>query len=438
MKMKLPLPKPPIKRQQKTQNVAELNKKLDQLSKDFRAKVNVADFLGAYAVINQAFQIVPNNYHVLMDLAYTELRLKRFDDAYKHYIKAIKNSGAKVDTNIYDGMTEVCHFLNRADETRKFGALALKTKIQQIENEPVVATISTAPPAFNSVNPKENVIAYSLFGGLPRYCETSLINIDLAKEIYPEWTCRFYIDQSVPEKVVTRLQEKGAEVIFVTEQQKEISGLFWRFFVMDDPTVKRFLIRDADSLVSYRERAAVDEWLKSDKWFHTMRDFYSHTELILAGMWGGTHGVFHNIEQHIRDYIKTGRFLNTRVMDQHYLRYCVYPTIYQSVLAHDSQGFEAIGQHFPEYSQHTEFEDLSQFHVGMNEGSSCINVGVQHPTATKVKWELLDDQGEVVCSYDADVLPARIIEVDIPRRYARKIEAKNWTVKIYPYLESAD
>lgn len=61
---------------------------------------------------------------------------------------------------------------------------------------------------------------------------------------------------------------------------------------MDDPTIKRFLIRDADSIVSHREKAAVDAWLKSDKWFHLMRDNYSHTELILAGMWGGCTGIF--------------------------------------------------------------------------------------------------------------------------------------------------
>ena len=436
MKMKLPLPKPPIKRQQKTQNIAALNKKLEQLSKTFRAKISVGDYATAYAVISEAFQIVPNNQAVLMDLAFTELRLHKYDAAYQHYLKAIKQSGANVDTNIYDGMAEVCHFLENAEETRKYGALAIETKIQQVQNEPVVATISNAAPAFDPTDPNRNIIAYSLFGGLPRYCETSLINVDLCKEIYPEWTCRFYVDQSVPEHIRQRLEEKGAQVVLVTEKQKEISGLFWRFFVMDDPEVKHFLIRDADSLVSYREKAAVDEWLKSGKWFHTMRDFYSHTELILAGMWGGAQGVFKGIEQHIHQYIQTGRFLNNRVMDQHYLRYCVYPTIAQSVMAHDSQGFEKAGQPFPSHSQQTDFEDLSQFHIGMNEGSSAIGVQVKHPTATKVKWELLDEHAKVVCSYDADVLASRIIEVDIPRRYARKIESKDWTVTIYPYINS--
>ncbi|MDR0068730.1 tetratricopeptide repeat protein, partial [Acinetobacter sp. 11520] len=92
--------------------------------------------------------------------------------------------------------------------------------------------------------------------------------------------CRFYVDDTVPVLVQQRLKEKGAQVIQVADSQKQLSGLFWRFLVMDDPTIKRFLIRDADSIVSHREKAAVDVWLKSDKWFHLMRDNYSHTELI--------------------------------------------------------------------------------------------------------------------------------------------------------------
>ena len=49
-------------------------------------------------------------------------------------------------------------------------------------------------------------------------------------------------------------------------------------------------------------------------------------------MWGGCTGIFHNIEAHIRDYVATGRYLDNRVMDQHYLRYCIWPTLKQSVL----------------------------------------------------------------------------------------------------------
>jgi len=41
-----------------------------------------------------------------------------------------------------------------------------------------------------------------------------------------------------------------------------------------------------DSRFNDREQAAVDEWMRSDKSFHIMRDHPAHTTTILAGLFG--------------------------------------------------------------------------------------------------------------------------------------------------------
>ena len=69
-----------------------------------------------------------------------------------------------------------------------------------------------------------------------------------------------------------------------------------RFLVSDDPDVGYFLVRDCDSVVSAREAAAVAKWLGSGLPFHAMRDYYTHTDPLLAGMWGGIAGVFPDIK----------------------------------------------------------------------------------------------------------------------------------------------
>ena len=437
MKMKLPLPKPPINNQINQKNIAQLNQKLNQLSGQFKAATAKGAFEEAHKAVSQVLKLVPNHVVAMMDLAYTELRLGRYDDAYKHYHQVIKLNPKATDTNVYDGLAEVCHYLGKKDELRQYGAAALNSKKQQVENQTILKIITEQPPHFNPENPSENIIAFSLFGANPRYCETSVINVDLAKEIYPEWICRFYVDESVPQSVCTRLQDKGAQVILVNEEQKKISGLFWRFFVMDDASVKRFLIRDADSLVSYREKAAVDEWLKSDKWFHTMHDYYSHTELILAGMWGGCHGVFHLLEPMIDQYLKAGNYLNTRVADQHFLRFCIWPTVKQSVLLHDSQGFDIDAQDFPDYQQKMEHEHYAQFHVGMNEGSSMIVAEVKSHPNQKVHWTLVDEQGQEVCKYEQVVNDAGQLQIDMPRKYAEYLKQKTWKIQVNP-IENID
>ena len=434
MKMKLPLPVAPKKmqpkKQQSTKEVVKINQKLDAASKAFRGAVAQENYELAYQHILPAYKLAPEHAGILMDLAYTELKLGHYEKAFSRYKKAIRFSGSVVNTNIYDGMTEASHFLNRPDDVQHYGALAIQSKKDLAANEPILKVISTTPETFDPSNKKANVIAFSLFGHQARYCETSLINVDLVSEIYPEWTCRFYVDGSVPIDVQKRLEEKGAEVIQVNASQKELSGLFWRFFVMDDPQVKRFLIRDADSLVSWRERAAVDEWLQSDKWFHTMHDFYTHTELILAGMWGGCAGVFDHIEEHIRDYVATGRYLSNRVMDQHYLRYCIWPTLSQSVMIHDSQSFDVAARSFPKYEKMKDYEQLSQFHVGMNEGSAQFETEVNIPDVSQVYWTLVDENEQAVCRYISPVSATRKILVDIPRKYAFRLTAGDWKIRI--------
>lgn len=137
------------------------------------------------------------------------------------------------------------------------------------------------------------------------------------------------------------------------------------------------------------------------------------------------------MEQGIVGYIASGDFLSQRVADQHYLRKCIWPTVAQSVINHDSQGYDPEAFDFPSHEKKTDFEDLSQFHVGMNEGSSEVWVSVEIPEVEWVKWVLKNDQNQEVCSYKNKVLNNRKIFVELPRRYARQLQAKTWTIHVY-------
>ncbi|AXY55559.1 tetratricopeptide repeat protein [Acinetobacter chinensis] len=430
MKMKLPLPKPPVRQPIKKQNIEQLNKKLAQLSALFRQATAQKDYEAARKHVAEVLKYVPDHVVAMMDLAFTELRLERYEDAYRHYLKAISLSKARVDTNIYDGLTEVCYQLDKPDEVQKYGALALQSKKNQV-NEQSTLNIPAERPVFNPARPQENIIAFSLFGSDPRYCETAWLNVIHAREIYPEWTCRIYLDDSVPDAVQHRLKNAGAQTVMVNEQQKQLSGLFWRFLVMDDPDVRFFMIRDADSLISCREKAAVQAWLDSSRWFHSMRDFYSHTELVLAGMWGGCHGVFHGIETMIQQYMQTGNYLTSRVVDQHFLRYMIWPALKQSLISHDSQGFDPDAVPFPEAVQQTDYEQAETFHVGSNMGAPVMIVKVEDAAAETVRWVLLDQENQEVCSYEAAVQDSREIMVNLPRIYTDNIQKKIWRIELY-------
>jgi hypothetical protein len=89
---------------------------------------------------------------------------------------------------------------------------------------------------------KKKVISFGLYGAAPKYTFGALRNVELAKIFYPGWVCRFYSDKSVPQPVIDRLKEEGAEVVLVDTLGLGggIGGMFWRFLVADDPTVGSF------------------------------------------------------------------------------------------------------------------------------------------------------------------------------------------------------
>ena len=176
----------------------------------------------------------------------------------------------------------------------------------------------------------KKVISYSLWGDNPIYTHGALRNLEMAKEIYPEWTCRFYLDKNVPEDIVTKLKEGGAEV-YKYMKDGDWYAMFWRFLPASDPKVDVMISRDCDSRLTVREKEAVEEWLKSDKLFHIMRDHPYHKTEILGGMWGVKKPLLNNMKNLMSSY-KMGNFWQT---DQNFLRERVYPIVKDQSMVHD-------------------------------------------------------------------------------------------------------
>ena len=66
----------------------------------------------------------------------------------------------------------------------------------------------------------------------------------------------------------------------------KIYPLNWRFLPSIDDQVDILLVRDLDSEISDREVAAVQDFMKSKKDFHIIRDHPHHDIQILGGTWG--------------------------------------------------------------------------------------------------------------------------------------------------------
>jgi hypothetical protein len=127
------------------------------------------------------------------------------------------------------------------------------------------------------------IISFSIWGNKPMYCVGAIRNAQLAKEIFPEWTCYFFYNNTVPKIYIEAL---NAFDNTITHEITDSSyGAWWRFYPMIEGNV--VLSRDTDSRLSHREKRIVDDWMASDYKLCVMRDHIRHYDFnILSGMWG--------------------------------------------------------------------------------------------------------------------------------------------------------
>ena len=175
------------------------------------------------------------------------------------------------------------------------------------------------------------VIAFSLFGNKDIYCQGAIENARLAKQIYPDWIARFYVDKDVDDVCTDKIVAYGAEVIRC-ESSGVFDGLNWRFKPFQEVDVDVWISRDCDSRLSDRERVAVDQWLESDRSIHLIRDSHNHAYTIMAGMFGVNNKIFH---ERYGTLDCGNEIQNNRDDDQTFLNKVLWPIAKNDHFCHD-------------------------------------------------------------------------------------------------------
>ena len=201
----------------------------------------------------------------------------------------------------------------------------------------------------------KKIIVFALYGNNPIYTEGAIENLKQQPEFYPEWECRFYVDESVPADVISKLRE-NSEVIMMPRADGA-TGMWWRLEPFKDTTLERFIVRDVDSRLSNKEVAAVKEWIESGKEFHIMRDHRFHQQYIMGGMFGATREFINRYKDFFDKekeslfssltfqeiYHSSGKYYQT---DQLFLARYIWPRIINSHIAHiaDRSNLRFTGQ----------------------------------------------------------------------------------------------
>jgi hypothetical protein len=183
----------------------------------------------------------------------------------------------------------------------------------------------------------KRVISFSLWGDKEIYVQGILKNVDMARDMYPDFECWVYVHkESVPEDTISELESRSpynVRVIYKYGDLAENKSMMWRFEAIDDPEVEVNMSRDCDTVILERERQAVYQWLESDKLFHIMRDHPQHSWRIQGGMFGTRKNP--NIPSWgvLMDRVhQTG----ARLYDQVFLRDVIYPIVHRDSFIHAS------------------------------------------------------------------------------------------------------
>ncbi len=175
------------------------------------------------------------------------------------------------------------------------------------------------------------LISYCLWGDTPKYTEGAIKNAELAPTVYPGWTSRFYVGQSVSSIVKMRLEMCENTQVVEMQEWGNWKSMYWRFFPAGEDDVEVVISRDTDCRLSEREKHAVDEWLDSDKGFHIMRDHPYHAFPVLGGMWGAKRGCLPNMKSLIENWNQQDKYGT----DYEFFANVVMPLIHGNVMVHD-------------------------------------------------------------------------------------------------------
>ena len=177
----------------------------------------------------------------------------------------------------------------------------------------------------------KKIISFSLWGDNPIYNIGAIRNAQIAKEIFPDWICRYYIGKSTPSETINKLKNENNTEIIIMEDDGDWTGMFWRFYPASEKDVGVMLSRDTDSRLTIREKIAVYEWLNSNKDFHIIRDHPYHNIEILGGMWGVKNHLLKDMNSLCDKFNKEDKWQT----DQEFLKEIIYPLVENNSFTHD-------------------------------------------------------------------------------------------------------
>lgn len=200
----------------------------------------------------------------------------------------------------------------------------------------------------------------------PLYYDGLLENMTMIRAFYPEWGIYVYLGNDVPTAFVERLGHAGA-IVRHTQEVGPIN-MIYRFLAIEEPGVELMVVRDADSRIHWKDRWAIDEFVKSPYLAHSIRDCLVHCIPMLGGTWALKREANVPIgccfDHYKSAHTTLGGAAGIIGKDQAFLNFYIWPRVRHSLLVHTSISFQSEGDTIVEFP----FKWTNDIYVGRIEG----------------------------------------------------------------------
>jgi hypothetical protein len=187
-----------------------------------------------------------------------------------------------------------------------------------------------------------NAFSFCLYGPTkPIYHDGFLENLVLIKTHYPGWVVYLYLGSDTD----AAFRERMLADPTVRVRDTAIAGaknMVHRFFAIDEPDVDVCFFRDADSRIHWKDRWAINNFMKTGYTCHIIRDQPDHNARIMGGLWGLRKGAVPSMRALWSGWTPASagygdpNDLEGYGVDQNFACLAVYPRVAEQALVHFS------------------------------------------------------------------------------------------------------
>lgn len=209
----------------------------------------------------------------------------------------------------------------------------------------------------------KKIISYSLYYAhddkYAKYAYNMVANILIAAKLFPDWHIYVYYDDTLDKEVKNFLCNtknvvgKNMSDHWLTRYDK----MMWRNLAMDEDA-DVVCIRDCDGWLSYREKIIFNDWIKSDKDLHIIRDHCWHAAAIGGGLWGRKN-IRLDMENTMMEYFKHNALKHAahKGADQDFLTEYIYNRYKDDTVIYIGEQHSPDGTYLPK-GYHPEEKDI--------------------------------------------------------------------------------